>query len=90
MKIFEIFSDFSGFDCNIVFPYGEHESERFESFWSEFDRVLVEIHSQEGRGTQSSRYPQLQSGVENLFTGFYLPKSNRLCPKYSTIDYFLN
>jgi hypothetical protein len=42
MKIFEIFSDFSGFDCNIVFPYGEHEPERYEPFRTESDRILVD------------------------------------------------
>ena len=65
MKTFEIFSDFSGFDCNIVFPYGEHESERFGPFRTESDRVLVEMVSMEGRGTKKRGYPQLQSGVEN-------------------------
>jgi hypothetical protein len=65
MKIFEMFSDFSDFDCNMVFSYEEHESERFEPFRIESDRVLEEKKFREGRGTKSPMSPQLQSGVEN-------------------------
>ena len=50
--------NFSDFDCNEVFPYGEHESERFELFRTETDRVLVEkTYGRQG-------YPQIQSDVE--------------------------
>ena len=61
----EIFSDFSNFDCNEVFPYQEHEFERFEPSRTESDRVLVEISPWEGEGTKLQGCPQLQSGVEN-------------------------
>ena len=52
MKIFEIFSGFSDFDCNGVFKLGKREKKRFESIWSEFGRALVEIHPLEGRCTK--------------------------------------
>ena len=49
MKIFEIFSDFSGFDCNMVFPYGEYESERFKPFPTDFDQVSGVLPPLEGQ-----------------------------------------
>ena len=64
--------------------------ECFESFWNIFDRVLGVIPPHEVRGTKKQWYPSIQSRVENLFTGVYLQKSNRLCGYYSSTDYFLN
>jgi hypothetical protein len=60
MKIFEIFSDFNDFDCNMVFPYGEHESERFEPFRIESDRVLAEKTREKARVQNRAGTPKFK------------------------------
>ena len=92
-KIFKInknFLEFGNFDCFGVFGHGEHRYEGIESFWTEFDPLFGVLPSLEVRGTKRQGYPCIQSRLENLFTGVYLPKSNRLCGYYSSTDYFLN
>jgi hypothetical protein len=56
MKIFEIFLDFSDFDCNEGFPYREHESEHLSrsgpnltEFWRRY--LLEKGRVQNCRGT---------------------------------------
>ena len=92
-KIFKIqkkFLDFRFFDFYGVFIYGEYESERFEPFRSDFDRVSGVLPPLEGEGTKMEGYPQIQSTVENYLLGLYPPKCNRLCPRYSSNECFLN
>ena len=49
-----------------------------------------QFNFQEVRGTKSGRYSQIQCGVENSKYGRFTPKSNRLRPKYSFNECFLN
>jgi len=72
--------DFLFFDFYEIFLYGEYESERFEPFPTDFDRVSGVLPPLEGEGTQIEWYPQIQSTVENYLLGLYPPKHQSIVP----------
>ena len=74
------FSDLVQFNSKGVFPYGEHDSEQFESLRTEFDRVFTEITLPEGRSTSNFN--------AYLETSFYNSRCWNCCGLFLLLFFF--